>query len=175
MDDKLRVKEKRRIFVYMVCSFVIVSLVVLFILFYNKVFVMEYVVDDISFKYHSNFNVKKKNNEMIISSKDNLAFINIWVEKADTNYLSADYSNISSNVVNELIDSHKYTFLSGECSDHMCTSLYETESDKIKIVVEFRENILVTYKFSVPSSKFDKYNSSFDIIVNSLVFDNERI
>lgn len=166
VNENLEKKEKKRIFIYLVVSFVIVSLLVAFLIFYNRVFIMEYNNNGIIFNYPSSFKVRKKENVISVTSKDSIAKINIVVEKNDSNYLSSQYNDISNNIFSKTVDSN-FNILSNNCSDHICSALYESSSDKMKIAVEFRENTLVTYTYLVSKSKFDDYNDEFDIILNS--------
>ena len=68
MNDNLEKNEKRRILIYLIVSFVIVSLVVVFFIFYNKVFIMEYNDNGVIFNYPSNFKVRKKDNVISVFS-----------------------------------------------------------------------------------------------------------
>ena len=166
MNENLEKKEKKRIFVYLIVSFIIVSLVVSFIIFYNKIFIMKYESNDIVFYYPSNFKVRKKDNLINVISKDSVASISIDVKKNDSSYLSTQYSDISNDVFSKNVDS-KFNILNSSCLDHMCSALYETSNEKMKVVVEFRGDRLVTYKYWVSKNKFDKYVNDFDTILNS--------
>lgn len=167
MYEKLEKKEKKKIFIYLVVTFVIVSFLVAFLIFYNKIFIMEYSFDDIVFYYPSNFKVRKKDDMIKVISKDKIANIEIIVEENDVIYQSLEYSSISNGIFSDAVDLEKFKNLSSECIDHMCTNLYESDKDMLKIVVEFRENILVIYKYQVSKAKFDKYNDGFNTVVNS--------
>lgn len=166
MNDKLFAKDRKRIFIYMVIVFSIVSLLVFFIIMYTNVFVFEYKKDDIIFKYYSNFNIKNNKNNITLISNDNLARINIYTEESDSVYANSEYETISNAVFKKYVDD-KVSFLEGSCVDHMCTNLYEQDNKNIKIVIEFRENILIVYKYEISKSSFNKYSESFDLIVNS--------
>lgn len=169
MSDKIEKKEKKKLFIYMIIIFVVVSLFVFLFIFYNKIFVLEYSVDNISFKYYSNFKVRKEDEKISIISKDGFADIEINLVENNSSYSSSDYSRVSNDVINNIIDSSKYDILVDKCVDHMCTRIYESDKDKVEWVVEFRGNLLVIYEFRSSRENFDKYISGFDIIVNSFV------
>lgn len=172
MNDKLFAKEKKKIFIYMVIVFSIISLLVFFIIMYTNVFVFEYKREDITFKYHSNFDIKKSKNDISLISNDNLARIDIYTERKDFIYSNSEYEAISNEVYNKYIDS-KFSALESSCIDHMCTSLYESDKKNVKIVVEFRDSILIVYKYEISKKNFDKYSESFDLVVNSFTVDVE--
>ncbi len=173
MKKDLLDKEKKKIFIYIIAIFIIVSLLAVILIFNNKIFMMEYSYDNVTFRYPSNFKVRSSDDGLIVSSRDDMAKIEISIRERENNYLSSEYEDIANGVFNDFVKSTDYSILSNECIDHMCTSLYDYNSDTIKIVVEFRENVLVTYKLEVSSSKFDKYNDGFDTVVNSLVVDSD--
>lgn len=170
MNDNLEKNEKRRILIYLIVSFVIVSLVVVFFIFYNKVFIMEYNDNGVIFNYPSNFKVRKKDNVISVISKDSVAKIGIEVKKNSSSYLSSQYSDISNDVFSKIVDSN-FSILSNDCSDHMCSALYESSKDKLRIVVEFREDTLVTYNYRVSKSKFNNYSDAFDTVLNSFTIE----
>ena len=169
MSDKIDKKEKKKLFIYMIIVFAIVSLFVFVFIFYNKIFVLQYSVDDISFKYYSNFKVRTVDGKISVISKDELANIEINFVENNSSYFSSDYSRVSNDVINNIIDSSKYDILVDKCVDHMCTRVYESDKDKVECVVEFRDNLLVTYEFMSSKESFNEYISGFDIIVNSFV------
>lgn len=49
----------------------------------------------------------------------------------------------------------------------MCSALYESNSGKLRMVVEFRDDTLVTYNYSASKSNFDNYIDAFDTVLNS--------
>lgn len=173
VNENLEKKEKKRIFIYLIISFVIVSLLVAFILFYNRVFIIEYNNSDVIFNYPSNFKVRKKEDIISVTSKDSIAQINISIKKNSSNYLSSQYNNISNDIFNKTVNSN-YSVLSSDCSDHICSAVYESDKEKLKIVVEFRENVLVTYNYCVSKEKFDYYSDDFDTILNSFTIELEE-
>lgn len=157
----------------MIVILVIVSSCVFFFLFSDKVFLMNYEDDIVSFKYYNNYKVKKGDNGFIIISKDGVADIIVNFNFSDTIYTSSLYRDVSSKVSSEMIDSNLYKLVSDNCVDHMCTSVYEDDKKKVSIVVEFREKIMVVYKFSIVKEEFDKYEDGFSVIVNSLVIESD--
>lgn len=168
-------KEKKKIFIYMVSVFVIVSVIVFLLIISNKTFVFNYDVSDISFEYYSNFKVKKKDeNNILISSKDNIAKISVSVETKDNSYAISDYEVVSNDIMSKLVD-EKYEIIDNECLDHMCTRTYSFEKNKKQVVVEFRENILITYLFECNDKSYDNYVKGFKLIVNSFVKNNNKV
>lgn len=166
MNGNLEKNEKRKIFIYLIVSFVMVSLVVGFFLFYNKVFIMEYNDSGVVFNYPSNFKVRKKDDVISVVSKDSGAKISIDIKKNSSSYLSSQYNDISNDIFSKFVDS-SFNILSNDCSDHMCSALYESNSGKMRMVVEFRDDTLVTYNYSASKSNFDNYIDAFDTVLNS--------
>lgn len=162
-------KEKRKLLIYMISSFLVVSLTTAFLIFYNKVFVLTYKKNNISFKYYSNFKVHNNKKEIKITSMDDLADIRIKISERENNYINLEYDSISKITMNNMIDSSRHQNSGYNCLDHMCTGIYESNKETIKIVTEFQENTLITYKLTINKKDFSKYNDSFDIIVNSFV------
>ena len=170
MNGNLEKNDKRKIFIYLIVSFVMVSLVVGFFLFYNKGFIMEYNDSGVVFNYPSNFKVRKKDNVISVISKDSVAKIDIEVKQNSSSYLSSQYNDISNDIFSKFVDS-SFNILSNDCSDHMCSALYESSKDKLRIVVEFREDTLVTYNYRVSKSKFNNYSDAFDTVLNSFTIE----
>ena len=168
-------KEKMKLFIYMVSTFAVVSVIVFSLIISNKVFVLKYDVSDISFEYYSNFKVRRKDdNNILISSKDDVAKINVSVETNDSSYAISDYEVVSNDIMSKLVD-EKYEVIDNKCSDHMCTRIYSFNKNKKQVVVEFRENILITYLFECNDKNYDNYIKGFNLIVNYFVKDNDKV
>lgn len=140
---------------------------VYFKLFYKSSF-YRYSDDDYKFNYDTNFRVSKRDGIYNIVDKD--VDTKITIEVVDNGDLVEDINVASSIADSKVGDGYQKT--SFNCLDHICMSVYENDKKHVVVDVEFIDNKIYVYKMICGKDDSDKFNDSFDLIVNSFIRNN---
>lgn len=137
---------------------------VYFKFFYKSSF-YRYSDDDYKFNYDTNFRVsKKKGIYNIVDKNDDTK---ITIEVVDNGDL-VEEANVASSIADSKVD-EVYQKTSFNCLDHICMSVYENDKEHVVVDVEFIDNKIYVYKMICHKDNIDKFNDSFDLIVNSFM------